>query len=211
MKKAVCNLAIEAVVVNQGGAMEADTISKNGRSSKSQTSRGNILGKCIGIIAFVLCFAMSNIFAQNHKPIYAGLELGSSFIGGTGVLFGVKGAYFFNEKIGLGFAVRNGTKLALLETIGDAVFGDGDENVYYKRTFVGPVFYGHWGNSSKKLYFPMAAGIGGIITEQNSLPIAIYFSQGIAYKIADMCSVGTYLNLGGGLLFTLSLGVNFHF
>ena len=28
-------------VANQSGAMEADTISKNGRSSKSQMSRGN--------------------------------------------------------------------------------------------------------------------------------------------------------------------------
>jgi len=35
------DLTIEAAVANQGGAMEAETISKNGRSSKSQTSRGN--------------------------------------------------------------------------------------------------------------------------------------------------------------------------
>jgi len=34
MKKVVCNLTIEAAVVNHGGAMEADTILKNGRSSK---------------------------------------------------------------------------------------------------------------------------------------------------------------------------------
>ena len=37
------NLTIEAAVANQSGAMEADTISKNGRSSKSLTSRGNFI------------------------------------------------------------------------------------------------------------------------------------------------------------------------
>ena len=37
------NLVNELAVANQSGAMEADTISKNGRSSKSQMSRGNIL------------------------------------------------------------------------------------------------------------------------------------------------------------------------
>ena len=34
------NITIEAVA-NHGGAMETDTIRKNGRSLKSQTSRGN--------------------------------------------------------------------------------------------------------------------------------------------------------------------------
>ena len=34
------NLKIETAVANQSGAMEADTISKNGRSLKSQMSRG---------------------------------------------------------------------------------------------------------------------------------------------------------------------------
>jgi len=36
------DLTIETAVANQSGAMEADTISKNGQSSKSQMSRGNI-------------------------------------------------------------------------------------------------------------------------------------------------------------------------
>ena len=35
------NFSIEATVANCSGAMEADTISKNGRSSKSQMSKGN--------------------------------------------------------------------------------------------------------------------------------------------------------------------------
>jgi len=37
------SLKIEAAVANQGGAMEADTISKNGQILKSQTSKRNFL------------------------------------------------------------------------------------------------------------------------------------------------------------------------
>ena len=33
--------SVGTAVANQGGAMEADTISKHGRSSKSQMSRSN--------------------------------------------------------------------------------------------------------------------------------------------------------------------------
>jgi len=46
--KVVCNSTIEAVA-NQGGAMEADTISKNGRSSKSLMSRENIASESTSI------------------------------------------------------------------------------------------------------------------------------------------------------------------
>ena len=46
------NLTIEEVLVNQSGAMEADTISKNGRSSKSLMSRG--MKKMIFIIIIVV-------------------------------------------------------------------------------------------------------------------------------------------------------------
>ena len=34
-----------AAVANQGGAMDAETISKNGRNPKSQMSKGNCLFK----------------------------------------------------------------------------------------------------------------------------------------------------------------------
>ena len=51
---------LEAAVANNGGAMEAETISKNGRSSKSQMNRGNmVLIKPFGLIAtVVIMFAM---------------------------------------------------------------------------------------------------------------------------------------------------------
>ena len=48
-------------VANYCGAMEADTISKNGRNSKSQKSRGNFL--LLFIAAF--CFSIANTFAQD--------------------------------------------------------------------------------------------------------------------------------------------------
>ena len=49
------NLTIRAAVVNQNEAMETDTISKNGRSSKSHTSRGNFrLILCISLLSVVL-------------------------------------------------------------------------------------------------------------------------------------------------------------
>ena len=43
------NFSIKAAVANWSGAMEADTISKNGRSSKSQTSRRKLY------LPFLLC------------------------------------------------------------------------------------------------------------------------------------------------------------
>ena len=47
------DLTIEAAVANQGEAMEAETISKNGASSKSQMSRGNFLSYLV-IASFAL-------------------------------------------------------------------------------------------------------------------------------------------------------------
>ena len=38
-------LKFKVAVANQSGAMEAETISKNGRNPKSQTSRANVTNK----------------------------------------------------------------------------------------------------------------------------------------------------------------------
>ena len=62
-------LVTESAVANNGGAMEADTISKNGRSSKSQTSRINSF---VFIVFFVLfcsyCFGQVSI-QQNQQNV----------------------------------------------------------------------------------------------------------------------------------------------
>jgi len=54
--------SVETVVANQGGAMEADTISKNGRSSKSHTSRENLLYHL-----FISFFVVSVTFTSCNK------------------------------------------------------------------------------------------------------------------------------------------------
>jgi len=70
----------ELAVANQSGAMEADTILKNGRSSKSQMSRRNIFCLCKNvIITFVCIFAFHlffgiSVFAQNMPPITIHVE-----------------------------------------------------------------------------------------------------------------------------------------
>jgi uncharacterized repeat protein (TIGR02543 family) len=53
------NFSVETAVANQSGAMETDTISKNGRSSKSQMSRVNFL--------VIACFALGVVFGGCNK------------------------------------------------------------------------------------------------------------------------------------------------
>ena len=66
------NFSAETAVVNQSGAMEADTISKNGRSSKNHTSRGNFLKL---IVLFIAGCLSVNLWGQSglrvdSDPIY---------------------------------------------------------------------------------------------------------------------------------------------
>ena len=68
---------IEVAVANQSGAMEAEPISKNGRSSKSQMSRGNFLRKaCVLSVIYIFaytctCFAQDVIVTKDTKRINA--------------------------------------------------------------------------------------------------------------------------------------------
>jgi len=62
--KTLSNLKIEAAVANWSEAMEADTISKNGRNPKSQMSRGNLLK--IFTVACFISFTYSS-FAQEKS------------------------------------------------------------------------------------------------------------------------------------------------
>jgi len=70
------NFSIEAAVANQSGAMEADTILKNGRSLKSQMSKGN---KCCFL--FFICvffFGTFSASAQQSKLKIAVIDLTST-------------------------------------------------------------------------------------------------------------------------------------
>ena len=60
----LCYLTIGAATANQCGAMEADTISKNGRSSKSHTSRRSFLRIALTITAIFFAFGS---FAQHPE------------------------------------------------------------------------------------------------------------------------------------------------
>ena len=66
--------SVEAAVANQGGAMEADTISKNGRSSKSQTSSENLfpvkMKPVFSAILIILVFLFSGCASIVSKSIY---------------------------------------------------------------------------------------------------------------------------------------------
>ena len=58
------NFSIETAVANQSGAMEAETISKNGQSSKSHKSRGNMFLTLI-IASIVITAPAVGVFAQD--------------------------------------------------------------------------------------------------------------------------------------------------
>ena len=65
------NFSIEVAVANCSGAMEADTISKNGRSSKSQMSRKNLMNKallfCIGLCASISLWGQTYSFEGTNN------------------------------------------------------------------------------------------------------------------------------------------------
>jgi len=72
------DLTIEKAVANQGGAMEAETISKNGRSSKSHMSRGNIfMGKMF--LLLMLAAVLTANHAQAQPEYRFGPRLGVNF------------------------------------------------------------------------------------------------------------------------------------
>ena len=86
MKKAVYNLAIGAAVANQGGAMEADTISKHGRNSKSHTSRGNILNICMNSMKFIFLMFIAFAILSSCSPTQKRVSVKTVDITHTGVI-----------------------------------------------------------------------------------------------------------------------------
>jgi len=140
-----------------------------------------------------------------HTPYYAGI------VGGYGILgpvIGIKAAYFFTEKLGVGLTYRRNTW--------SDWYDYGSTSVY--ANYFGPVFYGHWGRTGSKFFFPSTVGFGVATYEEvygneseKFTNFAMYISQGVAYRFASLCSAGINFNLGGGSLVAFTLGVNFHF
>jgi len=87
------NFSIEVAVANCGGAMEADTISRNGRSPKSLMSRKNVLKYTkIGIkqwfllILIFACLSITKISAQNADVYVAGTVNGKAIVWRNGIV-----------------------------------------------------------------------------------------------------------------------------
>ena len=133
MSKLVSSLANEAAVVNQGGAMEADTILKNGRISKSLTSRGNFLI----IIMLLMTVTLSMVACGGSKggKILKGTYAISNERGEVSITF--SGNKF--EMVGNGEKVSEGT-YELVEEYKEKEFSrgtiimksrDGEEKIGY--------------------------------------------------------------------------------
>jgi len=103
------NIPIEAAVANLSGAMGADTISKNGRSSKSLTSRGNniinILNRKFILVLFVAVLTTAYTQAQFNFGTRIGFYIpfnDISFYNLTyGFQIGVVGDYTLNDNLSI--------------------------------------------------------------------------------------------------------------
>ena len=93
------NFSVETAVANWNGAMEADTISKNGRNSKSQMSRGIFFRiVCFAVLAVVfssIFVACSSSDDKNSKTVENGYLEGSLWTFTNSA--GSKGSYSFNS------------------------------------------------------------------------------------------------------------------
>ena len=140
-----------------------------------------------------------------HTPFYAGI------VGGYGILgpvIGIKAGYFFTEKLGAGLTYRRNTWSDWYDYGNTSVIAN----------YIGTAFYGHWGRTGSKFFFPTAVGFGIATYEEaygygseKFTNFAMYISQGVAYRFVELCSAGINFNLGGGSLVAFTLGVNFHF
>jgi len=143
-------------------------------------------------------------FAKGHTRFYAGLVVGSS--GKDYPIYGFNAAYFFNRQIGVGFVFHQ--------------LRYNHDDYHYQETFFGPVFFGHWGRSNGKFFFPTNIGLG--VASYNSSDyikepyLGFFISQGAAYRPIRSVSIGVNLEMGAAFNFMsgfagVSLGLNFHF
>ena len=168
-----------------------------------------------------------------YAGVVGGMDFNIFIYGSTDAYFGFNGAYFFNRRIGAGFAMRNAN-----------IQGD------LKIIFFGPVFYSHLLQSRNgKFIFPICIGISNIHirytyedtfdtdwgqeTERKNVNhnfLGYFVSGGIAYRPINLISVG--LNIEYNSMFNkdnvdnnwyfdyiiskvnqpfITLGLNFHF
>jgi len=155
-----------------------------------------------------------------YDRFYAGVVAGQNIESGDFAI-GLNAAYFFNHRIGAGFAVRS--------------FKDyGHRNDKGGITFIGPVFYGHLLQTRNgKIIFPTRIGLGIINSsyidfDEKDTDFGFFISGGFAYRPSNRISLGfdiEYFNrktqdfyFDTGYVFTprmnallINFGLNFHF
>ena len=136
-------------------------------------------------------------------------------------MIGVQGAYFFNQKFGVGFVLRNCNVSYDFSRVIPGFSGT------EKHLFFGPSFFANWGRSDAKLFFPTRIGLGlnqctsffnltkSTITETL---LGAHVSAGIAYRASNLISFGVnaewaspFEDMDTPELFGINLGISFHF
>ena len=149
--------------------------------------------------------------SASYTKGYVGLRAGRILTNdGKGNYYGFNAAYFFSRQIGVGVTGLYSAK----------------NYEYYKRTisFIGPLFYGHWGRRNGKFFFPTNIGIGFLKIENNVSSygyddissLGFLWSLGVAYRPTRLISTGLNIEFGGDFNQTrgingIALDLNFHF
>ena len=179
----------------------------------------------ITLMTSVMCLSANHLAAQTSTPEYTqwyvGVSAGASVADNDESIpnmIGIQGAYFFNQKFGVGLVVR---KCNASMNFPNLKLNFSDEHF-----FVGASFFANWGRSDSKLFFPTRIGLGtnkcssknnwtGSFTETL---FGAHASAGIAYRVSNLISFGVnaewafpfeyvdYTELLG-----INVGVSFHF
>ena len=210
--------------------MDAGDHFKNGASPKSLTSRRNFLRKAIicTVMTSVMCLSANHLAAQTsateHTKWYAGISTGASVCDNDETIpnmIGLQGAYFFNQKYGVGLVARRCKTSFDASSVIPDFFGSDD------HFFWGASFFAHWGRSNAKLFFPTRIGLGFdkctsffALTQRTITEtlIGAHASAGIAYRASELISFGvnaewasSFADMDLPELFGINIGVSFHF
>ena len=201
------NLAIETAVANSSGAMETDTISKNGRSSKSLTSRGNFLttwtkGVIITIL-FVLIPFSYGISNDNKVIINIG---GAKFLGGPytygmdnspswglNVNAGVKTKFFEN---GVYYGYSQLRKFQVLSREGNSITYS--KRLTYSDEMAGFNTFGAYSNFYITSLFKKKDFSTRIFNFYTTVKTGLYFAPA---KDTDFTGAGFHCYMGFGAVF----------
>jgi len=170
------------------------------------------------VIITLMCLTTNHLAAQTTKSEYskwyAGGTAGIAEYGSTNIpnTLGLHGAYFFNQKYGVGLSVRN----IQFDNYKDLVFA--------------PTFFAHWGGSNSKLFFPTRIGLG--LDKHNyqyaekkgdpwenvtEILFACYASAGISIRPSKSVSFGVNAEFASSFewiewdYFGLNFSISFHF